>query len=337
MTLLLLASALVVGGLLAVQSSVNVRLNAAVGTPFGASTIQLGVAATALFLVALATGTLDAARLVADVPAWQLLAGIASPIYITTGILLFPRLGALVSVGLFVTGQVLVSLVLDVGGLIGVEQQPLTLGMVAGALAVLAGITVVIRAQHRARRVREQAIAAPTLRQANGAVATRGPATHAVARARTFIAIPWLAAGVVAGGVLPIQGAINAQVRRTVDASATVGMISFIVATASIALALAVLVALRRTPRPQVKPLRHMPWWGWLGGFAAATYVVATFSLIPVIGAAPTVALTVTGQQVAAASFDHTGLFGLPIRRLSVTRMTGLVLLVAGSALVQLG
>jgi transporter family-2 protein len=336
MTLLLLASALAVGGLLAVQSSVNVRLNAAIGTPFGASTIQLSVAATALFLVALASGTLGAVRLIADVPAWQLLAGIASPIYITTGILLFPRLGALVSVGLFVTGQVLASLVLDLGGLIGVEQQPLTLGMVAGALTVLAGITVVIRAQHRPRRAREEA-AAPTARQATGAVDTHEPATHAITRARTFSTIPWLAAGVVAGGVLPIQGAINAQVRRTVDAAATVGMISFIVATASIALVLAVLVALRRTPRPQIRPLRHMPWWGWLGGFAAATYVVATFSLIPVIGAAPTVALTVTGQQVAAAIFDHTGLFGLPIRRLSATRMTGLVLLIAGSALVQFG
>lgn len=139
------------------------------------------------------------------------------------------------------------------------------------------------------------------------------------------------------GWVLPIQGAINTQVRRTVDASAPVGMISFIVATASITLLLATLVALRRTPAPQVRPLRRMPWWGWLGGLAAATYVVVTFSLIPIIGTAPTVALTVTGQQVAAAIFDSHGLFGLPTRRLTHARATGLILLVAGSALVQLG
>lgn len=38
-----------------------------------------------------------------------------------------------------------------------------------------------------------------------------------------------------------------------------------------------------------------------MGGVVAATYVTATFLLIPAIGAATTVALTVTGQQVASA------------------------------------
>ena len=40
----------------------------------------------------------------------------------------------------------------------------------------------------------------------------------------------------------------------------------------TIAVVLSGLLALRRTPRPQLRPLRDMPWWGWLGGAAAATY-----------------------------------------------------------------
>jgi transporter family-2 protein len=113
-------------------------------------------------------------------------------------------------------------------------------------------------------------------------------------------------------------------------------MISFIVATLTIAIVLVILLALRRTPTPQLKPLAKMPWWGWLGGACAATYVTATFLLIPQIGAATTVALTVTGQQLASAVIDNYGLFRMPRRPLTSRRVTGLALLIAGSILVQL-
>ncbi|MGH3975536.1 MAG: DMT family transporter, partial [Pseudonocardiaceae bacterium] len=92
----------------------------------------------------------------------------------------------------------------------------------------------------------------------------------------------------------------------------------------------------RRTPTPRLQPLRAMPWWGWLGGFCAAAYVTATFLLIPTIGAAVTVALTVTGQQLASALIDQFGLFRMPRRPLTMPRVGGLALLIAGSVLVQL-
>src|SRR6266516_2958450 len=120
----LLTVALLAGCLLAVQASANLQLTRAVGTPYGASTLQLTLAAGLLAAAALVTGELGAIRL--DVPVWHLLGGLASPLYITSGILLFPRLGALASVGLFVTGQMFASLALDLFGLIGVPQQPLT-------------------------------------------------------------------------------------------------------------------------------------------------------------------------------------------------------------------
>jgi transporter family-2 protein len=99
---------------------------------------------------------------------------------------------------------------------------------------------------------------------------------------------------------------------------------------------LAVLLGLRRTPAPRVWTLREMPWWGWLGAGCAAAYVTATFLLIPAIGAATTVTLTVTGQQLVSAAIDTRGLLRLPRRPLTGARITGLALLVAGSALVQL-
>ncbi|SFR04146.1 transporter family-2 protein [Lentzea waywayandensis] len=292
----LLGSALLVGCLLAVQASANLQLTKAVGTPYGASTLQLGLAAVVLAVLAAATGTIGAVALVPDVEPWRLLGGLASPLYITSGILLFPRLGALAAVGLFVTGQMFASVVLDLFGLLGLQQKPLSAGIVIGAVAVLAGITVIAQPMR-----------------------TRRPG--------------WIVLGIAAGAVLPMQGAINARLRADLHAPIAVALVSFTVAT----VAIAVVLLFNRTPPPTLVPLKDMPWWGWLGGGCAAAYVTATFLLIPEIGAATTVVLTVTGQQLASALIDHCGLFRMPRRPFTPVRLTGLALLVAGSLLVQFG
>ncbi|MEK9523081.1 DMT family transporter [Streptomyces sp. NPDC087908] len=307
----LLAAALLVGCLLAVQASVNLQLNSAVGTPYGASTIQLGVATGLLTVLAVAAGALGALGKLPDVEPWQLLGGLASPLYITSGILLFPRLGALAAVGLFVTGQMFASLALDLFGLLGLQKQDLSAGIVIGAVAVLAGIVVIIRGM--------KAAAPP------GA-----PKMSSAGRAG------WLALGIVAGAVLPVQGAVNAQLRAQLQQPVTVAVISFAVATFTIAVVLLVLYATRKTPAPKIAPLKKMPWWGWLGGACAAAYVTGTFLLIPEIGAAVTIALTVTGQQLTSALIDHKGLFKLPQRSLTKPRAVGLALLIAGSLTIQL-
>ncbi|UFS96382.1 DMT family transporter [Nocardia huaxiensis] len=311
MTLLYLAAALAVGGLLAVQASVNLQLNKAAGTPYGASTVQLGISALLLAVVAgIASGwgAFGALGAVAADSPWKLLGGIASPIYITSAILLFPRLGALASVGLFVTGQMFASIAIDLGGLLGVEKRSPGGGMLLGAVAVLVGIVVVIRSQLSGGRNQ-------------GSPLSR---------------VGWILLGLFAGAVLPIQGAVNAALRTDFGDPFATGLWSFLVATATIAIVLLVLLATGRSPAPRVAPLRTVPWWGWLGGVAAATYVTVTFSVIPHIGAATTIALTVTGQQLASAVIDHRGWFQLPATPITVERLGGLAALILGCALVQL-
>jgi transporter family-2 protein len=79
-----------------------------------------------------------------------------------------------------------------------------------------------------------------------------------------------------------------------------------------------------------------VPWWGWLGGLCGAIYVTSVFLLIPEIGAAPTIALTVAGQQVASVFVDRYGLLRLPRRTISRRRLLGVTTLLAGVALIQL-
>ena len=317
-------SALLIGGLLAIQASVNVQLNKAVGTPYGASTLQLGVAAGVLVLATAVVGGFGGLAQIAHAQPWQLLGGLASPLYITSGILLFPRLGALAAGGLFVTGQMISSLSIDLLGLFDIPRKPVSLGIVLGVLALLAGIVVIIRGQGAAAKA-PAPVPAKSVGAAGAPVATRTGVGQ----------IAWILLGIVGGGVLPIQAGINASLREVVGNPVTVDMISFLVAVLAIFIVLVVLRSLNRTPAPKFAPLRQMPWWGWLGGICASIYVLVTFLAIPAIGAAGTVALTVTGQQISSATVDSLGLFRMVRRKLTAPRVTGLGLLVVGSVLIQ--
>jgi transporter family-2 protein len=191
---------------------------------------------------------------------------------------LFPRLGAVVTVGFLIAGQMLASLLLDGFGWLGVQRDAPGATELAGALAMVAGAALIVRAQVGRKRLGR---------------------------------VGWLALAVAAGAVLPVQGAINAQLRAALDAPVAVGAISFLVATVAMAAALLASLALSAR-RPRVEPLRRVPWWGWLGGLCGATYVTSVFLLIPQIGVAPTVALTVAGQQLASPWVDRQGLLRLP-------------------------
>jgi transporter family-2 protein len=244
---------------------------------------------------------------------------------------LFPRLGALTAVALFVTGQMLASLGLDLSGSLGVAQRSLTIGTVSGVVGVLAGISMIIQGQ----RAATDETATEVVRQR--AVGTTQTVTRAGRPTRLPLGLAgWTLLGLFAGAALPVQAAVNAQLRANLQAPLAVGLISFVVATLAIAVVLGVLLAAKATPVPTLQPLARMPWWGWLGGACAVVYVTGTFMLIPEIGAATTVALTVTGQQLASAVIDGRGLFRMPQRTLAPSRLAGVVLLIAGSALIQL-
>jgi bacterial/archaeal transporter family-2 protein len=297
-----------VGAMLALQAAANVQLSAAMASPFGASTLQLGIGTGVLLAVAAVAGSLGAFDLLGEAEPWALVGGLGSAVYITAGILLFPRLGALVAVGLFIAGQMAASLALDGLGWLGVAQDVPGVAALAGAAAVAVATWLIVRAQAGAGALEE------------------------AARERTG----WLCLGLVAGAVLPVQGAINAELNAELDAAVAVGAFSFLVATTAMALALGSILA-AGAPRPQVEPLRGVPWWGWLGGLCGATYVTSVFLLIPEIGAAPVVVLTVAGQQLASVAVDRYGLLRLPRRPISRRRLAGVALLLAGVALITLG
>ena len=131
------------------------------------------------------------------------------------------------------------------------------------------------------------------------------------------------------------QGAVNGLLRHDIGAPIAVSVVSFAVATVAM---LIVVIAVRSHSGVGGggTGFAAMPWWGWLGALCGASYVTSVFTAIPVIGASATVGLTVLGQQAASLLVDQYGLFRLPRRAVSATRMAGVVLLMAGVLAIRL-
>ena len=307
MELLFILLTLAAGALLAVQAGANAQLSKAIGSPFAATTLQLSVGAFLLLLLTLLSGTLLALSLLPNAQWWHVVGGTASALYVISGILLFPRIGAVVSVGLFIAGQVLASAALDVFGVLGVKPTGVSPGIAFGAALVTAGAPLIVLGQKR-----------------TPSEAGRGQ-------------YGWMALALFAGAVLPVQGAVNALLRHDLGgATFATGAVSFIVAAITMAVAQIGVTTIPGAAMPCFDKLSSVPWWGWLGGFAGATYVTTVFTAIPAIGAATTIGLTVAGQQIASVFVDRYGWFRLPQRPVSQMRLLGVALLLAGVGVIKL-
>jgi len=99
-------------------------------------------------------------------------------------------------------------------------------------------------------------------------------------------------------------------------------------------LVLAVVTALTQ-PRIAFGPLREVPWWAWAGGFYGAFFVAVGAYAAPKLGIASMVTIGVAGSMVGALVLDHFGAFGLDRTPISVGRLFGVALVIAGVVLVR--
>jgi len=97
--------------------------------------------------------------------------------------------------------------------------------------------------------------------------------------------------------MLPFQFGINSVLARYVDGAARASLVSFVVGTLS--LLVAVLVFFRGVPSGE--KLASAPWWVWVGGVLGAFYVLGSVVTAPKLGAVTLVALILAGQAAPEA------------------------------------
>ncbi len=134
-----------------------------------------------------------------------------------------------------------------------------------------------------------------------------------------------------AGMCIVVQQALNTNLREALGSAAWSGFASYAMGLAF----MAVLAVVLRDPAPPLGIAARLPWWAWTGGLFGATYIALAILLVPKLGAAPFIALLVAGQMATSLAFDHFGWLGLARRPIDPTRAAGVLLLVAGVALIR--
>lgn len=138
----------------------------------------------------------------------------------------------------------------------------------------------------------------------------------------------------VIGLVIPLQAAVNNQLRISIGGSTLLAaLVSFACGTLTLAL-----VALAMQEKwGSLALVARAPLWQLSGGAMGALFVFGTTLLAPRLGLAVMVALIIAGQILSSLAFDRIGLLGVPVRELTAPRVLGALLTVAGVVLVNFG
>jgi transporter family-2 protein len=143
----------------------------------------------------------------------------------------------------------------------------------------------------------------------------------------------WSVLGILSGSFIAIQAPINSQLARGLGLPVAAAAFSFL--SGAIVLGLATLVV-TRTQGIALDWKAPAPWLFVGGGVLGASYVTISTLLIPRIGAAALMALIVAGQLIAGMLMDRIGFLGMAVREISLGRVAGAILLMAGAALIRL-
>lgn len=133
------------GGATALQAPTNARLATAVASPVNAAFVSFAVGTAALGILAALLQTRPDVTAARALPWYAWLGGLYGVIFVVAATWAVPRLGVAMTITLMVAGQLMISLVLDHFGALGVPQAPISLTRLAGVALVIGGVILVRR------------------------------------------------------------------------------------------------------------------------------------------------------------------------------------------------
>lgn len=145
--------------------------------------------------------------------------------------------------------------------------------------------------------------------------------------------IIWALLGIFAGSAIAVQAPINAALGRGLGLPAAAAGFSFLSGAVLLGIVSVAAAWASGTPIDMRAPA---PWLFVAGGVLGAFYVTIAILLTPRIGAAAVMAFAVSGQLLAGILLDRIGFLGMAVRELSLGRVVGASLLLAGALLIRL-
>ena len=137
----------------------------------------------------------------------------------------------------------------------------------------------------------------------------------------------YLIIALAAGVALATQSAINTQLAKAMSGEAVIAtFISFAVGT----IVLFFIAWVKTDLWGNLSTVPSQPWWKLIGGILGAVVVFTTVLVAPKLGITAMLFFIIVGQLITAATIDHFGLIGMPIREVNITKFIGLIIVAFG-------
>lgn len=128
-----------------------------------------------------------------------------------------------------------------------------------------------------------------------------------------------------------VQSGVNAQLRESLNNPILAAVTSFSVGLIILLISFA---CFNKNPVPAISNFKQIPWTHFLGGALGAFYVITVIFIVRKIGSSNMMCLVIAGQMATVMTIDHFGLQGFTIHQITLPRLAGAVLLVAGVYLI---
>jgi transporter family-2 protein len=138
--------ALAAGAMMPTQAATNNKMALVVGSPILSAFISFLVGTLALFVYVVASGIpLANIATAKEAPAVAWIGGLLGAFFVAAAVTLVPRLGVAMTFSLIIAGQMIVTLIIDHFGLLGVPVKEVTFARVGGMLLITAGVVLIRR------------------------------------------------------------------------------------------------------------------------------------------------------------------------------------------------
>lgn len=302
---------LAMGLLMPFQTAANSRLRQVVGPAYVSTLVSFSVSTLALLLVSMAAGIpiLPSETMLAEAPWWSWFVGIVAVVTITIAIHLFKEIGQLQALIIPMFSQLIFSLLIDHFGWFGAKVIPLGTNRIIGALLLIVGVTLVV--------------VLPRLKSGQKAV---GASTGS---RQTFWQLMAILSGCLSASITGAYAQLSSIVGNPVQATT----VAFFVATMALLL---FCTCLGKTQLVGKAFSSEYPWWMWTGGLCGAIIVFGNAWLVPKVGVGVFSMALLVGQLGLSMLMEHHGWLGAPRKRVSWLQIVGILLMLAGVALIRL-
>lgn len=143
-TFLYILLALAAGAMMPTQAATNNKMAGVVDSPILSAFISFVVGTVALFAYVLISGSpLANLTAVKEAPAIAWIGGLLGAFFVTATVGLVPRLGVAMTFSLIIAGQMIVTLIIDHFGLLGLPVKEVSLARIAGIVLIAAGVVLI--------------------------------------------------------------------------------------------------------------------------------------------------------------------------------------------------